>query len=62
MKVARPFVKNRQHFPVRIVISQHGRSRCAGEVRGCDGRALNGKGVGGDRATNRRERRNRDAV
>ena len=62
MKVTRPLVKNRQDFPCRIEISEHGRGGCTGKVRGSDGRALQGEGVGGDCATNRREGRNRDAV
>ena len=62
MQITRPLVENRQHFPCRIVISQHGRGGGAGEVGGSDGRALDGEGVSRDCATNRRERRNRNAV
>ena len=61
-KVARPLVKNRQHFPARVEISQHGRGGGAGKVRCSDGRALQGEGVRRNRPTNRREGRNRDAV
>ena len=62
MQIARSLVKNRQHFPCRVERGQHGRGGGAGKVRGCDGRALNGEGVGGDRTTNRRERADGDAV
>ena len=48
MKIARPLVKNCQHFPCRIVIGEHGRGGGAGKVRGGDCRALQGEGVGGD--------------
>ena len=56
VQIARPLVENRQHFPCRIVRGKHGRGGGAGKVRGGDCRALNGEGVGGDCATNRRER------
>ena len=54
-KVARPLVKNRQHFPARIKASQQSRGGGAGKVRGSDGRPLQGEGVGGDCSTNCRE-------
>ena len=50
MKVASSLVKNCQHFPCRIKISQDGRWGGAGKVRGGDCRALDGEGVGGDRS------------
>ena len=62
MKVASSLVKNRQHFPCRIVISQHSRGGGAGKVRGGNGGALQSEGVGRHRPTNRRERADGDAV
>ena len=56
VQIASPLVKNRQHLPCRIVISQHGRGGGTGKVRCVYYRALHGEGVGRHRSTNRRER------